>query len=137
VAPDLAEPNLQVAGSALCPFGEHCVWLKAFDQNGTVVGHVAPTCCQELPALTLVGSVDEVAGQDDGSEAPPEIEPLDASRHRLGSPNVRKHLFGFVDCHDAVAELHEAMRRAAGGAAQLEDLASRGNDSVNLLWLTE
>ena len=85
-----------------------------------------PAGLEEGPAPLWL-RVDEVAGEENGVEAPTELEPLDLRLDRLRVVDVREHLLRLVDCGHAIAEPHELPRDPPGAATQLEQRGSGGN----------
>lgn len=79
-----------------------------------------PAGLEEGPA-PLGLRVDEVAREENGVEAPAELELLDLRLDRLRVVHVREHLLRLVDCGHAIAEPDELPRDPPGAATQLED----------------
>jgi hypothetical protein len=98
---------------------------------------VSPAREEELPPEPRLGGVHEVAREEHDTERSIEVEALDVGEHRLGSTNVRQHLFGLIDRDDGVTERKEAVRDPAGSASELEDRFAGGHAVVHELRLAE
>ena len=102
----------------------------ALDQHHPAGIEVAHAGGKELPAPRRVGRVDEVAGEHDSIEAPPQVQALDPGQDRRGPMDVGQHRGGLVHPGRWVTERHQRICDSPCPAAEFQHRCPRGRTLV-------